>query len=145
MTEQVTGAPCPKCTRPLRPTERSCARCGLLASGFGKFKGESDDDPLVLEIEKTWTMVRSTWDDASAHERLIDQAARFQCLPTAARRYRQLLDQGPNVVAERRLQQIAVLIENAARAQAKDFAGSTSVRALRVVGYAIVSVVLAFP
>ena len=68
--------------------------------------------------------------------------ASYGSLPSLARRYREVLEAGPDPVADKRLQQLAVLIETALRAQARHSGSPTAVRTLWLLGYIVAAFVL---
>lgn len=129
---------CPKCHREALPGESACARCGLLVARFDLFR-ESGDPP---ELESAWRECAAAWDDAAAHDRALSAAMRAECLPLLARRYRERLEAGPDALAERRLAQIAVLIESAIRSQAGQAVNGKAARLVWALGYLVAGTVL---
>src|SRR5262249_12039110 len=137
------AVPCPKCGRAWRAGERACARCGLLAVRFGAFAAERRAvEPQAAALDVDWAGCRGAWGDARVHDRLLDKAARLELLPALARRYREVSEEAPDPVADKRLRQIAVLLEHALRAQAREAGSSRSMRALWAFGYLAAAAVL---
>jgi hypothetical protein len=104
-----------------------------MAARFAAFaaaeRSTSDDDPAST-LPSAWSACRAAWQEAARHDALLDLAVRLERLPQLARRYREVLDETPDdPIATRRLAQIGVLLETAARAQAR---GESSPRATRV-------------
>lgn len=131
---------CPKCRRPRRADEAACARCGLLVVRFAAFTGDGEEP---AELEDRWRACRAGWDDPAAHDRALDAASRLQRLPALARRYREVLDgASDDLVAVKRLAQIALLIETAARAQARTETSPRASRALWMLCYLVAAAML---
>ena len=124
---------CPKCSRECSSSESACARCGLAIANFGRFA--LDTDPPGLELACSDCL--EDWSQVALHDHALEVAATLHRLPSLARRYRTRLLAGPDPVAERRLQQIAVLIETATKAQAREGHSARFTRFVWVLGYAV--------
>lgn len=134
----TTDRSCPKCRREALPGESACARCGLLVARFDLFR-ESGDPP---ELSAAWDECCAAWGEAATHDRALSVAVRLECLPLLARRYRERLESGSDPLAERRLSQIAVLIESAIRSQAGHTVHGKAARFVWVLGYLMAGAVL---
>ena len=132
---------CPKCGRRRERWERACARCGLAVERWARFAAEAVESPLLSSL---WAGVVDRWDDAAAHDRLLSAASDADALPQLARRYRvYLASHAGDAVAEKRLAQIATLVETAARMQASRPVSPRTSRALWLAGYAVAALLLA--
>ena len=133
MTIEASTPPsrtCPKCGTPCGLMEVACSRCGLLSELFDKFAAEGD--PAGLDA--AWADCEHEWARVDLHDHVLDVATRLHCLPALARRYRARLAGGEDPIAEKRLQQIAILIETATRMQAREDHPHHLSRAIRVAG-----------
>lgn len=136
---------CPKCRAECRAGVRACPRCGLLAARFSLFAAEQPGGAALDSeaLDAPWQACSERWEDPAAHDALLDQATRLECLPALARRYRERLQAGADPVAEKRLNQITVLLVHAVRAQVRDVASTRGVRVLWAFGYVVAAAVLA--
>ncbi len=132
-------ATCPKCARPREPAEAACARCGLVVTRWIDFAREqaAAEPP---ELGPLWERAAAAWDDPAAHDKLLAVATELGVLPSLARRYR---GRAGDPVAEKRLAQIAALVEAAARMQVRSEASPRAARGLWIAGYAVAAVLVA--
>ena len=129
---------CPKCQGQMPGAALACGRCGLLKERFARFIDQEQAARLRGgELDPFWQACMETWQQPVAHDRILDQAARLEMLPDLARRYRDVLLRGPDPVADKRLKQIAVLLEHALRAQAREHNHETGTWAARAVAYCV--------
>jgi hypothetical protein len=134
---------CPKCAGPTSAGAAACARCGLLTERFDAFASERAAADAEFPLEALWSACRDGWEDPRRHDALLDAAAQASVLPILAGRYRRALDERPDdAVAPRRLAQITLLLEHAARAQARSGDSRTFSKALWALGYAVAGALL---
>jgi hypothetical protein len=132
---------CPKCGRTRAPADEACAQCGLAVARWSRFAVEESGEPPELAAQ--WERAEAEWSDTRAHDRLLQAASDLGALPSLARRYRaHLAGHAGDGEAQRRLRQIAALVEAAARIQAGTPVSPRAMRALWIGGYAVAALVL---
>ena len=84
---------CPKCGEARREDRAACPRCGLMVDRWTSFTvaPPAPSEPLAA----AWTKLLDSWEEESAHKRLLDLAANLGELDTAAALYRHRLRERP--------------------------------------------------
>ncbi len=78
---------CPKCDT-AQPAAAACRACGLAADRMAAFARAERDAERPPALEAAWARVTAAWDDAAAHERVVELAAITSSYAWVARQYR---------------------------------------------------------
>ncbi|MCE9578918.1 MAG: hypothetical protein K8W52_37685 [Deltaproteobacteria bacterium] len=78
---------CPKCDT-AQPPAAACRACGLAAERMAAFAQAERDADRPPELIAAWQRATLVWDDARAHERVIELAATTASYAWVARQYR---------------------------------------------------------
>lgn len=84
---------CPKCGKPAKEKDTSCARCGLLRSRWGTF---SDKPEPHAVLDPLWNNALASWTDEKPHKALAAVAGTdWSALSALAQRYHHYLREHP--------------------------------------------------
>lgn len=103
---------CPKCTRPARPSDSACARCGLLRERWVDYDARPSPHPV---LDPLWRHAEADWQDERRHQALASAVTTdWTALSALSQRYNAVLRQRPgDAVAKAaldRLIQLALML-----------------------------------
>lgn len=108
--DEVPEGHCPKCIAFRPEHSKVCRHCGL---DFSQFRAE--DHEASDTLAQAWKVLRRRWDQPSAHDQVLAQAAAQGELPAVGRLYRIHLARLPNdALAQRGRQEVLRLVTVAA-------------------------------